>query len=532
MAVQKRSFLGIELNAAEIHIAEVQGNWPDVQVLRAHHAPMPAGIMEGGQILDTARLGDHLRALLRIMHAGTRDAVIGLPVRALFTRILDLPPLPGDEMRVIIAGELSHHYTLRPEDDTFDFTPIHIPSKTVEEGQTVLVMAADAMVVTGYNEVAERAGLCLIALEPLPIALLRALLPQLQQHPDALCVLIQHGDVEIAIVENGFLRLYRRLDISSDDLLASPEGNPFDPREDYLLTPAQTAFTSSFNLTSLNSLAMELQRSLDYYQREFLPVQPIGCVLLATSHPELDGLAETLAEALSLPVLSAGLLNDTLVANIECFDLKAPFDPVRAGAIGLAMRELHDLPAAMPRLNLNHRRRSPASDTTVRRRLTLSLMASILLLVCGTFTALRIGLHANRLSHEVSHLEEDIQAMQQDKQTRLDAIQTRENLLRMLSQEGFAFPRYMDSITDAVSPQAGLLEVSLNRSGQFFIVGEATDGKAIISTLEGIKQSPFLEKTSLNSFDSTQAQATPGKLVRFQITSQLLGFGPTQTAHN
>ena len=103
-------------------------------------------------------------------------------------------------------------------------------------------MASESHVAAEYAETAQRAGLRLLALEPLPIALLRALTPQLQKCPNSLCVLIQHGDVEIAVVEEGRLRLYRRLDITTEELFASGGINP----------------------VGLNGLAMEMQRSLEY----------------------------------------------------------------------------------------------------------------------------------------------------------------------------------------------------------------------------------------------------------------------------
>ena len=120
MTARKHSFLGIEINASEIHIAEVQGAWPDVQVVRVYHAPTPPGVVEGGRILDPAGLGQCLRGLLRVMGAATRDAVMGLPTRALLTRSLDFPTLPDAEMRAIIAGELAHHHALGEADDTFE----------------------------------------------------------------------------------------------------------------------------------------------------------------------------------------------------------------------------------------------------------------------------------------------------------------------------------------------------------------------------------------------------------------------------
>ena len=255
-------------------------------------------------------------------------------------------------------------------------------------------------------------------------------------------------------------------------------------------------------------------------------------MVLVTPHPELAGLPAQLSDALALPVWAAELLSDAPRSRIEAFDLRPPLHFTRAGAVGLAMRNLPALPSVLPRLDLNHnlnrqnrKQRLPASGDTLRRRMALALAASLALAVCGTALNLRAGRRVGRLREAVARLQTDIQLMQQDKQTRLDALQAHDNLLLALAQEGYAFPRYMDSIATAVSPQAGLLEVSLNRSGQFTILGEATEGKAVIATLEGIKRSPYLESASLNSFNSAQNQAS-GHLIRFQITAQLVMSKP------
>ena len=158
------------------------------------------------------------------------------------------------------------------------------------------------------------------------------------------------------------------------------------------------------------------------------------------------------------------------------------------------------------------------------------MAVSIALICLGTFLAFRIGSKANHVAREVSHLKEDIKAMQWDKQNRLDVLEIRSNQMTALSQEGFAFPRYMDTIADAANPFTGLLEVSLSHNGQFNIQGEATTEQSIIATLEGLKRSSYLTDTSLISFDSTQSTQSQAHVIRFQITSHLNGFVPPQVA--
>src|SRR5262249_20893467 len=154
------------------------------------------------------------------------------------------------------------------------------------------------------------------------------------------------------ICEQGQLRLYRRLDVSSNDLIrhngsataagrsSRPARTPFgEPDEEEGATPPAVTEVP-LNMSALHSLSLELQRSIEYYNCELSPSQPIDTILLATPHAELEPLPARLADTLALTVLSAAL-PDSVFPEGDQAPTASGFSNARCWtALGLAMREM------------------------------------------------------------------------------------------------------------------------------------------------------------------------------------------------
>lgn len=540
MAGQGRPILGVDINPIEICVVEMQGSWPAVQVLQTDSTPTPPGSLEGGRIADAAVLAAALRDLLNRMRVTTRDAVMGMGDRSIITRTLDIPKAPESEVRTILQGELAHYQILHEHIETFDYVHITAPEGAPDQTPHVLVMAAEDAVVAGYCEVAERAGLHLLALEPSLLALYRAAFPQLLANKTSVCLSIGHGDIEIAIADEGRLRLYRRLDITTADLLPSrPEaaaapgqaatsshltllGEPEneEPEEEQVQSAA-----GELNIAAANNLVIEMQRCLNFYRRECGQEEPFDYLIVATNVPALSRVAEWIASSTGMRVVS---VEHALVGR----EGEGPGGSVRAvAAVGLAMFEAPGLPASVPRLNLSVQRRHEALVTAARKRFTAGLAAGVAAALVLCVITMRIGAGANRLDDNVADLTQDLKAEKQVQQRKVGEAQSRQALLKSLGGTGMPIPDIVDSIASAVDPHAGLLELGVHQTGAVDLSGEATNEKVIINTLEGLKKCPYLTSASLDSFDSSLSNQSQQKVYRFQMSAQLAGVAPSvQTA--
>src|SRR5438034_397922 len=83
----------------------------------------------------------------------------------------------------------------------------------------VLLRAVEDRIAQGYRLVTEKAGLQMLALEPITLALFRAAYPVLEAEPAALCLSVTPQRSELSILDHGQIRLYRRLEMGSNDFI-------------------------------------------------------------------------------------------------------------------------------------------------------------------------------------------------------------------------------------------------------------------------------------------------------------------------
>lgn len=541
MPAQRRPVLGVDINQYEIRVVEMRGVGPSAQVIRAGAVPVPRGAIEGDRIIFPDTISETLRGLLHRMNVSTRQAVVGLGAANTITRVLDLPRVPDHEIRMVIEGELAHYQILRAGTGAFDYLRLQDPPPGKEAAPPVLVMATEERTVDLYREITERAGLQLLALEPILLSMYRTATPLIQAQPSAACLLISYGKSEIAIADQGHIRLYRRVDIGSNDLIAGrqpasslPLSQGGEAHERVLLgddapfeSPLLSEGEGEINAVAANNLATELQRSLDYYRREFPQAPAVTRVILATNDPEIDPLAQWLSQALAIDCIVAEPPISMGVSRALAAQLEAPEGLRYLGAAGLALNALPGLPATVPRFDLSAFEREAVEVVAARGRLAVSLAISVSMIVVGLVVTLTFLRHTGILEHQIRMMQSDLMGKQQLEQAQIQEIQLVHDRYVALKREGVPFPRIMDLIARAVSMQAGLTTVGLDRAGRLAVEGEAEDEKAMIDTLNEMSKCPYFTNTTLDSFTNRflNDQRTR-RVVEFKISSQIVGISP------
>lgn len=140
---------------------------------------------------------------------------------------------------------------------------------------------------------------------------LAALLPQDQRGVALLVIGEQHG--QLLLTRQGVLYLARRIDFSRTSSLS---------------------LDGSDAVIDASSLALEVQRSLDYYESHF-DQTPIGELVIAPSDARAHRLADDLKSETSLRI---GLLNPREIMEVGA-DCDVPVSGACLAAIGAALRE-------------------------------------------------------------------------------------------------------------------------------------------------------------------------------------------------
>jgi hypothetical protein len=374
------------------------------------------------------------------------------------------------------------------------------------------------------------------------LAMYRVAFPKVQAASSALCLAISNGEVEITVISQGQIRLYRRIDMGRHNLFtgaarveaptpqydSKPAARPLFTEEEEEPAAAESgpaAVARQINVAAASSLVVEIQRSLDYYSSQYTQAETVTHAVLATHDPELKALAGWLGQALSVEMAVAELPADGAASPAVFAQLDGPESVRYLGAVGLALHALPGAPTAIPQFDLStgQKERKTIQVGFGERRPMIALALSVLFLVTGGTFAFSIGRKASSLASALEGRKAELQRKQKTRQDLLNRVQAQAEQLRVLSVKGIPFPRIMDTVAVAVAPEVGLTGISLDPTGKLLITGEAANEKALIKTLEGLKSSPFFEGTSLDGFDSKTPPGATTALVRFQISAKLVG---------
>jgi type IV pilus assembly protein PilM len=495
--------------------------------------------MEGDRVNYPDSVADTLRGLLTRMNATAKRAVIGIGARGTISRVLDVPRVPDDELRAVIEGELAHYQILREGTGVFDYVKMDAQDAPSDSAPQVLLMAAEERTTADHREVAARAGLQLVGLEPVTLALYRAAYLPLQAQPSALCLMVNYGKSEIAIVDHGRIRLFRRVDIGADDLVPGRRGTtsaergaettePYRPRtllggdEPLFVPPTTPEANSSLNGIVAGNLATEVQRSLDYYQREYPQAPMVTRILLATNDPELDPLADWLSRSLSIDVTPAEPPIALGVSRAIAAQLEGRNGLRYLAAAGLAMKALPDQPDTIPSFNFLTVSRPLGEAGQSKGRLVAASAIGLGTLVAGGLAAMTMLGSVRTQEALLKQSRQRLTTMEQGYKLRADELNRQSENWKVLVREGVALPAFMDIITGSLQSGAGLTEVSISATGALQIAGESATFEAITQTLDRLKLCQYFQNLTLTSLQQKEIQRS--KVMEFRFTGQVIGM--------
>lgn len=446
---------------------------------------------------------------------GAKAAVMALDGEGMAIRLLSLPRLKKRELKTVVEQEIRLEGRSLLDEVSYDYRSLG----ELKEGAVTrnLVLLAEApMAKAAYAlDFAEKSGLRLNALIPLPLAL-AALLRLLEPARTSALLYLIHKKAHLIVTSQGQYRFHREIVLNGTG--AEEETGP-----------------------SVEYLTDEIKRSLLYVSQRFRGEKI--AVLQLCGDGSLQTLAQTLSPALGLPVEPcdlAGLLDFTeLGQEQQTFRGMAPRLAV---PIGLALAE-GEVPNLLP-VRLVRQRRA----TT---RLVSGAVAAGLLILVMLFGLTTVSAHNATVKERVGTLEKELADLR-PRLTELEHIkkerqyyQARSLFLERTERHAGFFAGLLDALA-AKTPEAATLhtiEITRGAAGwQMRVDGEvrAKDvATALVILDEFYKEArrlPFLVNPEVKLSEEPKPQgdqkggAPPGK-AGFHITTalslkELLACGP------
>lgn len=169
-------FFALDIGSSAIRAVHLRGSGKGKSLVRYGEAQIEGKIAESDSEADQKKLADAVTQLLTETGITTRNVVIGIPSRSMFTTTIDLPNAPHSELAKTIKYQADQHIPMPLEDAQLDWSVLGTSPEDPEKLEILL-----ASVAKGYAEarldMLESIGLNVIAVEPDALALTRALTP-------------------------------------------------------------------------------------------------------------------------------------------------------------------------------------------------------------------------------------------------------------------------------------------------------------------------------------------------------------------
>lgn len=518
---ERRPVLGIDFGADVIRVVELRPEGDKFAVAIVGSTQVNPGYLDGQNMDMNAAAAGRLRDLLRAKNFTTRHAVVGVPAHDSMTRILDLPPMPEEEFDSVIDFEIRHLQMLSERGGAFDYCSLQ--SSSPGAAPAVLVVAADDPILVTVQDIAKRAGLNLVAREPIHVAAIRAAFAQNPPAAPTLYISVAYPSVEIAIADQTGLMLYRRVDVRGSDLIVKAAGMddmarveqsdilaPQDVPEAFRL--AQSGAKEGLDPVVVSRLGTELRRSVDYFHRQFAQLSAIQSAVLIPYDHRWEMLGPALEAELGFSVKLADITMPTVGgAKLGLDEMGQSYF---FGPIGLALGSLGAGTSVLPLLDLYSTSRGEKAEQRKVSARNGSLIAAAIIGVIGLVGWFITSSGAKRVEESVAAKEQELSKINAQLAPLQEMKQAQIVMIAELSKKGIPFPRIMDDISRALDPNLGVNDITFYLNGQLRISGETPSDAALINTLNNMRAAERFRSTFVDSFDNRD-----GRGIRFNISS-------------
>jgi type IV pilus assembly protein PilM len=345
--------VGLKVGATGITAAHVVNNGGK-KVLRTAHAPLPGGIIDGGEVRDPSVLGQALADFFTANNLPRKGVRLGIANSRIGVRVIDVVGVEDERQLENAVGFRAYEMMSVPIDDAvIDYQVLS--TETEEDGSTtrkVLVVVAYRESVDRYLAATDAAKIELAGIDLEAFALLRAVsepgmhVGEGDNHVALSAVTVGHERTTLAVSDGTVCEFARVLEWGGAQVASAiARALKITPAEAEELKQGLSLEDGNEGVEGLENdranevvdavryemqaLVRELLSSLRFYQSQTGSL-PIGEILLAGGTSCIPGFAEELARELGIPVrLADPFARVELAAGLE--------RPENQGALAVAV---------------------------------------------------------------------------------------------------------------------------------------------------------------------------------------------------
>lgn len=280
-------FFALDIGTNAVRVVQLadngQGNWT---LLHYGYAPVDLKTTSANSKESERRLGEIIMTAVGQSGIKTKNVAIGLPSQKTFTTVIDVPMMSDSELKSTIKYQIDQYIPMAIDEAKVDWVLLGQSAHNPQQQEVLLASTANSYAEERL-EFIEGLGLNVIAAEPDPIAMIRALLPAGIQ--DARLIIdVGELSTNLVVTFGDSPRLVRTIPTGLYSLVKAAVQN-LNVQEDQA-----RQFIVKFGLAPdrlegqvyhavenvLEGFAAELTKSIKFFQTRY-PNAPVGGILLS-----------------------------------------------------------------------------------------------------------------------------------------------------------------------------------------------------------------------------------------------------------
>ena len=279
-------FFALDIGTNSIRMIQLSGNAEKGWTLdKFAYVPVDQKITKDDSETGKRKLGEIILGAREQAGIKTKNIAIGLPARKTYTAIIEVPNAPQRELTQTVKYEADQYVPMSVDEAKIDFAVLGISPNDAKKAE-ILLSSTDNAYAESVMESVEQLGLNVIAQEPEPIAMVRALAPVGVQ--DARMIIdLGETSTDLVVMYQGSPRLVRSIPGGLLGFVRTVE-NSLKVRDDQA-----RQFILKFGLaqdklegkvfealkSTLEGFAMEMTKSVRFFQNRYVGAQVGGIVL-------------------------------------------------------------------------------------------------------------------------------------------------------------------------------------------------------------------------------------------------------------
>ncbi len=337
--------VGVDIGTSAVRAAEIETGEGRSQLVTFMQVGITPGAVVDGEVHDVSAVADALKRLFNVGGFSTKSVTIGVAGVRAITRDIEIPYVPDDEVDSVVRFQASEVLPFS-SDQVVMQSQVFSDFAGADGGmmRKVQVVAAHKEVVIPAAEAVERAGLDLVAVDLVPLALIRALCDQSYaiEQPEAL-LSVGAGLTVLVVHQKGRPQFVRMVNVGGNTATMAISGTmdiPFGDAETlkkrigYDDSPQVQAATRATE-SSIKELIDEVKNSLRFYSS--LPNGgQVARMLVTGGGSRLKGFLPALQADAGVPVYPVSPLAKLDMSKVEATQEQiAEMDAVISTAVGL-----------------------------------------------------------------------------------------------------------------------------------------------------------------------------------------------------